>query len=81
MNGFISNSDMKELLCKPLLEYEPWMDWVLVAAISAPHFLYAFLWFFPKAWQSVFGRQATEAFAMAGAIGKGMSTMHSRLQV
>lgn len=47
--------------------------WGLAAALAAPHFLYAFIWFRPHAWQRAFGRRSVDVFAACGAIGKGES--------
>lgn len=58
-------------LCKPVAHYEPYMDYVLLAALSAPHFLYAFLWFLPNVWKSMFGKKSVEVFTSAGVLGKG----------
>mmetsp|Transcript_37328 Transcript_37328/g.94140 ORF Transcript_37328/g.94140 Transcript_37328/m.94140 type:complete len:193 (-) Transcript_37328:500-1078(-) len=57
-------------LCRPIVKYEPWMDSVLVAALAAPHFLYAFIWFYPNVWRKFAGKDSVDAFALAGLIGK-----------
>jgi hypothetical protein len=44
----------------------------LAAVLSAPHFLYAFIWLRPNAWRRVFGSRSVDAFATCGAIGKGV---------
>jgi hypothetical protein len=43
----------------------------LVLALAAPHFLYAFVWLAPGAWQRAFGKRSVDVFASAGVVGKG----------
>lgn len=40
-------------------------------AIALPHFLYAYIWFNPEKWMKMFPKSPVDAFATAGAIGKG----------
>lgn len=37
-------------------------NWLVCAALAAPHALYAFIWFFPRTWQAVFKKRSVEAF-------------------
>jgi hypothetical protein len=48
--------------------------------IALPHFLYAFIWFRPEQWQKLFPKNAVDAFATAGAIGKRKSGCSTALQ-
>lgn len=48
---------------------------VLAAAIAAPHFLYAFIWFKPHVWMRLFPKNAVETFAICGLLGKGACLM------
>nr|BBC28425.1 phospholipid-N-methyltransferase [Chlamydomonas asymmetrica] len=43
---------------------------LLFPLLALPHFLYAFIWFNPKAWTSMFGKRSVGAFAVCGALGK-----------
>lgn len=43
---------------------------ITMAAVAAPHFLYAFIWFKPKAWMRMFPKNPVDAFATAGLLGK-----------
>jgi len=45
-------------------------SWGIAAALAAPHFLYAFIWFRPHVWRRWFGSKAVDVFAACGAIGK-----------
>nr|BBC28424.1 phospholipid-N-methyltransferase [Chlamydomonas applanata] len=65
-----SRAVVPQALCRPMMPYESFHDWVLVAALASPHFLYAFIWFFPKTWQRAFGKGAVDAFAFSGVVGK-----------
>ncbi|KAK9824170.1 hypothetical protein WJX72_008252 [[Myrmecia] bisecta] len=40
----------------------PVLDWLVILAISLPHILYAFIWFFPKKWKGLFRREPVLAF-------------------
>ena len=55
-------------------------DWVLVAALTLPHLLYAAVWLHPGAWRSLFRGRPVRAFQTAALIGKGMLASHSRLR-
>lgn len=48
--------------------------WVLLALVSSPHFLYAFIWYRPALWMRAFGGKAVDVFALCGALGKGERT-------
>lgn len=37
-------------------------NWLVCAALAAPHALYAFIWFFPRTWQAAFKKRSVEAF-------------------
>lgn len=43
------------------------------AFIALPHFIYAFIWFYPRVWRHWFGKKAADAFAMVGLVTKGGS--------
>jgi hypothetical protein len=58
---------LPELVCE---QAQPVSPLLLCAAVSAPHFLYAFIWFYPDVWQRLFPKNAVQAFATAGALGK-----------
>eukprot|EP00878_Enallax_costatus_P008331 GHUV01008709.1.p2 GENE.GHUV01008709.1~~GHUV01008709.1.p2 ORF type:complete len:196 (+),score=8.20 GHUV01008709.1:519-1106(+) len=45
-------------------------SWVTMPMIALPHFLYAFIWFKPKAWMRMFPKNPVDAFATAGLVGK-----------
>lgn len=63
-------SDVNALLAcgsPKLLRPSPWVTMLMIAL---PHFLYAFIWFRPKAWMSLFRKNPVDAFATAGLIGK-----------
>ena len=40
----------------------PASNWLVCGCLAAPHFLYAYIWFFPKQWQAVFKKRSVEAF-------------------
>lgn len=44
--------------------------WATMFVIAIPHFLYAFIWFKPKAWMRLFAKNPVDAFATAGLVGK-----------
>jgi hypothetical protein len=48
---------------------------ILAAALAAPHFLYAFIWFKPYVWMRLFPKNAVDAFATCGLLGKGTCRM------
>lgn len=37
-------------------------NWTVAGGLSAPHLLYAFIWFFPRSWQAIFKKRSVEAF-------------------
>lgn len=44
-----------------------------MAAMAAPHFLYAFVWLWPSVWLSIFGKEnALSTFTLCGFLGKVM---------
>mmetsp|Transcript_35734 Transcript_35734/g.79506 ORF Transcript_35734/g.79506 Transcript_35734/m.79506 type:complete len:192 (-) Transcript_35734:789-1364(-) len=57
-------------LCKPFPYPVPHIHWILFIAVSAPHFLYAFIWFLPKLWRRAFGNQSVQVFATTALLGK-----------
>lgn len=59
-------------VCKQLDCIDPKLinQWVL-PLLSLPHFLYAFIWFNPRVWQSLFGKHSVKVFAFCGFLGKG----------
>jgi hypothetical protein len=58
------------LQCKQLHQLCP-HPLILAAAVAAPHFLYAFIWFKPQVWMRLFPKNAVDAFATCGLLGKG----------
>ena len=37
-------------------------NWMTVAALAAPHLLYAFIWFFPQKWMKAFDKSSVMVF-------------------
>ena len=52
-----------------------WIDSATVATITAPHLLYAFIWFLPGLWRRGF-RKPVKAFEIAASLGKGSQDAH-----
>ena len=50
-------------------------SWATLAALAAPHLLYAFIWFYPHAWQHWFGKRACEWFERIAWALKGKTTV------
>lgn len=48
-------------------------DWTTVAILAIPHFLYAFIWYFPHLWMKAFGKHSIQCFESIAWILKGMS--------
>jgi hypothetical protein len=49
-------------------------NYLVCGALALPHFLYAFIWFFPQRWMALFKKRSVEAFEtvawfLKGAIG------------
>jgi hypothetical protein len=59
---------LKELACT---QGQPLPPLLLCLAIAAPHFLYAYIWFYPAVWMRLAGKDAVGVFAKAGYVGKG----------
>jgi hypothetical protein len=67
----LSHLAQQALQCERLDAIGPVSPWALVAALAAPHYLYAFIWFCPGVWLRLFGKaKAVDAFALCGLIGK-----------
>jgi hypothetical protein len=47
-------------------------DWITVAALAAPHFLYAFIWYMPHLWMRAFGKKSVNVFETTAWLLKGM---------
>lgn len=45
-------------------------DWLLIAILTAPHALYAFIWLFPGSWRALFPRNPVNAMASFASAGK-----------
>ena len=37
-------------------------DWLVIGALALPHLLYAFIWFFPNRWMTLFKSKSVEVF-------------------
>ena len=37
-------------------------NYLVCAGLAAPHFLYAYIWFFPQQWMAAFMKRSVEAF-------------------
>jgi hypothetical protein len=37
-------------------------EWGVVASLASCHVLYAFIWFFPSTWMSLFKKKSVEVF-------------------
>ena len=46
-------------------------DWAVIASVTAPHLLYAVVWFLPELWSKLFPRKPIAAFKNAALLGKG----------
>jgi hypothetical protein len=49
-------------------------NYLVCAGLALPHFLYAFIWFFPKRWMAMFKKRSVEAFETAAWALKGAIT-------
>jgi hypothetical protein len=50
------------------------MSWLVALAVAAPHFLYAYIWFFPHKWQAAFKGRSVDTFHHAAWALKGVVT-------
>lgn len=46
-------------------------NWLVVGALASPHILYAFIWYFPQVWRSIYGRWSVQVFESLAWILKG----------
>ena len=53
-------------------------NYIVCAALAAPHLLYAFIWFLPHRWMAIFKKRSVEAFETVAWLLKGAHQCHFR---
>lgn len=48
-------------------------NYTVCAALAAPHLLYAYIWFFPRRWMALFGKNSCKTFETVAWLLKGES--------